>query len=368
MSSYKVPQDVEADDKLLGPFSFRQFIYLMIVAVSIGLGWLFFTILPPLVIVPLPFVVFFGALALPLRKDQPMEIYMAAILSFYLKPRRRFWDPDGIETLVQIAAPRTPEVQRTKNISSTEAEQRLRYLSDLSDTHGWSVRGIHNPSGSSLNTDVYNEAQQAQDLLDNDGTVAQNLNYMISQSDERRHQQMLSQFQSAAASPAPPPPQPQYIPPPDPYAALAQPQPTPAPVTQQYIQPSAPEPSQTPQVQAVAPPQPTPSPVPTTVPDPFASIPAPQFNPYPASMNQTVIQPLGTTSQSAPSAASSAQTASTNPQTNPTTTSTKPVSPDIMKLASNADLSIETIAREAHRISEKEANLTNDNEVFISLR
>ncbi|TAL14698.1 hypothetical protein EPN95_02230, partial [Patescibacteria group bacterium] len=34
MAQYKVPQDVEADDKLIGPFSFRQFVYLIIVALS----------------------------------------------------------------------------------------------------------------------------------------------------------------------------------------------------------------------------------------------------------------------------------------------------------------------------------------------
>ena len=39
MSTYKVPQDVEADDKLLGPFSFRQFVYLMIVAASGAATW-----------------------------------------------------------------------------------------------------------------------------------------------------------------------------------------------------------------------------------------------------------------------------------------------------------------------------------------
>ena len=32
MAEYKVAQDVEADDKLIGPFSFRQFIYLIVVA------------------------------------------------------------------------------------------------------------------------------------------------------------------------------------------------------------------------------------------------------------------------------------------------------------------------------------------------
>lgn len=359
MSSYKVPQDVEADDKLLGPFSFRQFVYLMIVAVALGLGWVLYNILLPLVVIPLPFVIFFGALALPLRKDQPMEIYMAALLSFYLKPRRRVWDPDGIETLVQIAAPRNPEPQRTKNISSSEAEQRLRYLSDLSDTHGWSVRGIREPSGSSLNSDVYNEAQQTQDLLDNDGTLAQNLNHMISQNDQRRHQQMLSQFQSAAATPAvaPPPAQPQYTPP-DPYAALAA-QPNPVATPQQ---PPVVQPQQYQQPQSQPP-----------IPQDDLNGLHPQYNPYPSSMNQAIVQPLSVDARVAQPIApttSPIETITTpeTPQEDETTTSAKAVSPDIIKLASNTDLSIETIAREAHRIEAKETTLDNETEVIISLR
>lgn len=39
MATYKVPQDVEADDKLIGPFSFRQFIYLIIVALLGVAAW-----------------------------------------------------------------------------------------------------------------------------------------------------------------------------------------------------------------------------------------------------------------------------------------------------------------------------------------
>ena len=45
MAQYKVPQDVEADDKLIGPFSFRQFVYLLIagglVALAVGLFQIF---------------------------------------------------------------------------------------------------------------------------------------------------------------------------------------------------------------------------------------------------------------------------------------------------------------------------------------
>ena len=81
MAEYKVAQDVEAEDKLIGPFSFRQFIYLIIAAVAVALAWGLGQIFVGLAIIPLPVIIFFTVLALPLRKDQPMEIYVAAIIS-----------------------------------------------------------------------------------------------------------------------------------------------------------------------------------------------------------------------------------------------------------------------------------------------
>ena len=59
MAVYKVPQNVEAEDKLLGPFSFRQFIYLVISVVGIAIAWVMFSIFPPLVVIPLPFIIIF---------------------------------------------------------------------------------------------------------------------------------------------------------------------------------------------------------------------------------------------------------------------------------------------------------------------
>ena len=78
MAQYKVPQDVEADDKLIGPFSFRQFVYLLVAAGLIALMVGLFQLFPLLAIIPIPFILLFGALALPLKKDQPMETYLAA--------------------------------------------------------------------------------------------------------------------------------------------------------------------------------------------------------------------------------------------------------------------------------------------------
>jgi hypothetical protein len=320
MAVYKVPQDVEADDKLLGPFSFRQFIYLLIVAGSGFLAWGLSRLFLPLAVLPLPVIFFFGLLALPLRKDQPMEIYMAAIVSFYLKPRRRLWVPDGIQSMVEITAPKTTEVQRTKDLSQYEAEQRLSYLADIVDTGGWAVRGVAHPdANSAMQTDAYFEAQQTIDILDDNGGVAQSIDTMISQSDTKRRQEIIERITHQApapvATPTPAPMQPVA----DPYAAL---------------QPAAPNPQ------------------PATIPDPPVS-----FNPYPTSMHQSVVKPLS--EQTLPAAVP--------PTPQSTTTSEKPLSPDIINLANNADLSIETIAHEAKRIQQKEQQL-NDDEVVISLR
>jgi hypothetical protein len=334
MAVYKVPQDVEADDKLIGPFSFRQFIYVIIAVIGIALGWGLSQLFIPLAIIPLPIIVFFGALALPLRKDQPMEIYLAAVVSFYLKPRKRLWQPDGIQSLVEITAPKVVEIHRSKDLSQSEAERRLSYLADIVDTEGWSVRGVDVPiPNSPMQNDAFFEAQQAEDVLDESGGIAQSFDTMIDQSDAKRRQEMVDRMHN----PAPVAPTVVAPPVPDPYAVLA-----PAPTTQQPNDPHL------------------------------------VYDPYPNSIHQSVINPLGNPAaqvqqqQPAPQAASEPATLVipdlpaewTNP---PASTSENIISPDIINLANNSDLSIETIAHEANRIHQKEEKLPED-EVVISLR
>jgi len=326
MAVYKVPQDVEADDKLIGPFSFRQFIYLIIVAISIAIGWGLSRLFIPLAIIPLPVVVLFGALALPLKKDQPMEIYLAAVVSFYLKPRRRLWQPDGIQSLVEITAPKVIEIKRAKDLSETEAQQRLSYLANIVDTEGWAVRGID--TNSAMQNDAYYEAQQQEDVLDASSGVAQSFDSMINQSDVRRRQEMIERMRQTTQAPTPT----AAITPPtiDPYANL------------------------TPAV-------------------PIVDEPRLTYNPYPTSIHQSVINPLGTKPQSEQPAPVAAIQPSVPPAPAPqvppveTTTSETIVSPDIINLANNSDLSIETIAHEANRIHQKEEKLPEE-EVVISLR
>ena len=203
MSVYKVPQDVEAEDKLLGPFSFRQFVFLIIAVIGIAIAYGLSTILLPLAIIPVPIILFFGALALPLKKDQPMEVYLAAVISFMLKPKKRLWQPDGIERLVEVIAPKVEEKTYGNNYDQAEVQRRLSYLANLVDSQGWSIRGVNNPN-SSMRADLFNEGQAANDILDENSTTAQNINHLINQSDVRRRQEVIQKMQTGQSATPPP--------------------------------------------------------------------------------------------------------------------------------------------------------------------
>ena len=165
MAVYKVPQDVEADDKLIGPFSFRQFVYLLIAAGLAALAVALFQIFPLLAIIPVPFVLFFLALALPLKKDQPMETYLAALVSYYLKPRTKRWMPGQKESTILITAPKIVEEVRTRDISGEEATSRLSFLADIVDSQGYAIRG--SMGNSNMRDDLVAEANATADMFDN---------------------------------------------------------------------------------------------------------------------------------------------------------------------------------------------------------
>lgn len=194
MAQYKVPQDVEADDKLLGPFSFRQFVYLMIMGGCIGLAFALFQIFPFLAILPVPFIIFFGALALPLKRDQPMETYLAAVVAFHLKPNKRYWHPGQRESTVEITAPKQVEKPRTRDISEEEAGNRLSFLANVIDTEGYAVRGDLNDvplHGAVLPT----EADTAPDVLDYSSSTV--INQKLEEQEAMRHQAALNQMRNA---------------------------------------------------------------------------------------------------------------------------------------------------------------------------
>ena len=363
MAVYKVPQDVEAEDKLLGPFSFKQFIFLIITVAAIAMAVGLSRINILLFLLPTPIILLFGTLALPLRKDQPMEVYLAAIISFILKPKVRTWYADGIVKLIEVVAPREQETQYGKGYSQDEVQRRLSYLANVVDSRGWSVRGSAEPN-SSMQPDLYNEARSVYDHFDDDGDKSRQIDELLAKSSDNRRQQLIQSLQ------------------------------TPEPVKQTYVMPQYMTQPIT-NTYSSFPQTSSPTPAISTGYTPMAVVPSGTseddiklaVNPYP-SMNQSVLQPLGTGSQASNQPIiQTPQTVQPMPIQNPTPAppqhivpeplpaptpkqpSQQAVSPAIIDLANNhKDLSVETLAREAERIKKKELELKESEEIFISLR
>jgi hypothetical protein len=222
MATYKVIQDVEAEDKLVGPLTLRQFIYAGIAAICLYLSFLAVTKNAAfMLVIFVPIAGVTGFFAFPWGQDQPTEIWALAKIRFLLKPRRRTWDQGGQKELVSITAPKTIERQLTNGLNQDEVQSRLTALANTIDSRGWAVKNVNVNLGaaatalpvassdrlvtmSSLPQEVSNvDVRASDDILDTSANpVAQHFDDMITASAAAHHQQLITQMQQPAA-PAP---------------------------------------------------------------------------------------------------------------------------------------------------------------------
>lgn len=144
MATYKVLQDIEAEDKLVGPFTLWQFIYAIVAGLCIYLSVIAVMKHVPLFLaLLLPVALFVGFLAIPWGGDQPTEVWALAKLRFFLKPRRRLWDQTGMTELVTVTAPKHVERVFTDGLSQREVRSRLHALANTLDSRGWAVKNVN---------------------------------------------------------------------------------------------------------------------------------------------------------------------------------------------------------------------------------
>lgn len=139
MLQYKIPQNVGIEDKIVGPLTMRQLIY---IAVGIGASYVLFAILNKLyelnileyIIIGLPALIAV-ALALVKINDIPLLRYILLFLEFSIKPKRRMWDHRGISALVDAYLESPASMMQNKPMDTKEIEkaQKIKKAKNLSD-------------------------------------------------------------------------------------------------------------------------------------------------------------------------------------------------------------------------------------------
>ena len=133
MGQYKVPQDVEAEDKLIGPLSLRQFIYVVIGIAWAGLMWLLLNkFIVIMILLILPITGFFLLLGFGRRQEQSFETYFLAVIKFLVEPRIRIWDKDLSQDELIKHTEKPVEIIPSKTLNRGSLNQ----LALIMDTHG----------------------------------------------------------------------------------------------------------------------------------------------------------------------------------------------------------------------------------------
>jgi hypothetical protein len=206
MAAHKVPQDVEADDKFLGPLSFKQFLFFGGFAICGYLSFLTITRVWPVSFIFILPMLAFGILAFPWSKEQPTELFLASRIRFLIKPRKRIWDQSGVKDLVNITAPIREVHLYSDGLSQGEVRNRLSALATMVDSRGWAIKNV-NPVDAASDRLVQAPAQidvnaalvnSATDVFDESaGTIASQFDNMIEQSEKQHKSETMQLIEEA---------------------------------------------------------------------------------------------------------------------------------------------------------------------------
>lgn len=140
MPQYKVPQNVESEDTILGPLTIKQFIY---VVIAIGWGFLCWRVLgvAPIIALVLILPVSGPLLALGLirREGQSFETYFVAMIRFMLVPRKRQWYKDDAKVIIKEPEKKPVDAMPVHNQAQVRGE--LRKLATIVDSRGRIPKG-----------------------------------------------------------------------------------------------------------------------------------------------------------------------------------------------------------------------------------
>src|SRR5688572_21746070 len=116
---FEVPQFIDVEDKLFGPFTFKQFIYL---AGGAGIVYTLFRVLPLFlaVIIALPIAGLALALVFYKPNNRPFIKMVESVVNFFIKSRFYLWKRNQVKKTVQ-------SIEKS-SVATVESDNKLKDL------------------------------------------------------------------------------------------------------------------------------------------------------------------------------------------------------------------------------------------------
>lgn len=125
---FEVPQFIEVEDKIFGPFTWKQFIYIaggagaLIVLYLSTPFWIF-------ALIGIPIAAFSGFLAFHRINNRPFSLYLESAFRYFTNARLYLWKRQREQVIRGEATPVTPMPQETNPEGEVARRQRLNSLS-----------------------------------------------------------------------------------------------------------------------------------------------------------------------------------------------------------------------------------------------
>jgi len=140
---FKVPQNIDLEDKVIGPLTLRQFIYLLIGGMA---DYIVYKAIPGFTSYLLIMVFSIAAFAFAFIKiqEQDFAYFINAFFSFLVSPKIFVWNKEV--HVEEIPKPAKPEHEEESGDKLTQDPQkvrsRLQMLAEVVDTQGWGKEKI----------------------------------------------------------------------------------------------------------------------------------------------------------------------------------------------------------------------------------
>lgn len=136
---FTVPQFIDAEDKIIGSMTVRQFIICLAGMAVIGIGWKIFDF-SLFVVWGVGNLILFGAFAFVKVNGRPFHYFMLNLVQTTKKPRLRVWNHRNVlKDVVSLEDDKGDAVHTTAKavpVKPRPAGSRLRELSLIADTKG----------------------------------------------------------------------------------------------------------------------------------------------------------------------------------------------------------------------------------------
>lgn len=164
---YKVPQNLDIEDKIIGPFTLKQFLYILGGAVAC---YFIYVILAPyglttVILADFPVAALTVAIVFVKINERPFTFFLMSFVTFVSRPQEFIWGRFSGQTDIKMSTGEKMVIRRkeVKKISKGDegVKSKLERLSMIVDARGW---GADESTGEQLSGRVISSPSEKQEI------------------------------------------------------------------------------------------------------------------------------------------------------------------------------------------------------------